>query len=84
MRLSARKNSNGFAEWGLTPASWYTSQKFTKATTKKTNVTKLATTLKNLKKGKTYYVKVRAFVKDAAGKSVYSDYSAVQKLKVKK
>ncbi len=36
-----------------------------------------------LKSGKTYYVKVRAFQIDSAGKKVYGAYSAVKSIQVK-
>lgn len=38
---------------------------------------------KKLKKGKKYYVKVRAYKKDKAGKTVYGKYSAAKRIKVK-
>lgn len=47
-------------------------------TTKKTSVT-----LKKLKKNKKYYVKVRAYKTDSAGKKVYGKYSSVKSVKVK-
>ncbi len=37
-----------------------------------------------LKKGKSYYFKVRAYTEDASGKKVYGDYSAVKAIKIKK
>lgn len=37
-----------------------------------------------VKKGKTYYVKVRAFMQTKDGKTIYSKYSKVKKIKVKK
>lgn len=52
-------------------------KKFTKAKTKSTK--KLTCTLKNLKKGKTYYIKVRAVNGSKSGK-----WSKVRKIKVKK
>ncbi len=62
-----------------------TSKNFTESTTKKVNVKKASTvkaTLKSLKKGKKYYVKVRAY-KTADGKKIYGAYSAVKNIKVK-
>lgn len=50
-----------------------------KVTTKKTSYT-----IKKLKKGKTYYVKVRAFRYDENGKKLYGKYSSVKKIKVRK
>ena len=41
-------------------------------------------TIKKLKKGRTYYVKVRGFRKDSAGKKVYGGYSKVEKVKIRK
>ena len=38
--------------------------------------------VKNLKKGKTYYVKVRAYVTDGS-KKYYGKYSAIKKVMVK-
>ena len=40
-------------------------------------------TIKNLKKGKTYYVKVRSY-KTVNGKKYYSNYSTVKTIKIKK
>ena len=39
--------------------------------------------LKNLKKGKTYYVRIRTY-KTVSGKKYYSDWSAVKSVKVSK
>ena len=41
-------------------------------------------TITKLKKGKTYYVKVRAYTKDSKGKKVYGKYSNVKKVKIQK
>lgn len=62
-----------------------TSKKFTKKTTKTAAVKgagKTSKTIKKLKKGKTYYVKVRAY-KVVGGVKYYGAYSAVKKVKVK-
>ena len=40
-------------------------------------------TIKNLRKGKTYYVKVRAYRTDRDGSRLYGNYSTVKKVKVK-
>lgn len=42
------------------------------------------TTIKNLKKGKTYYVRVRAYRYDSEGKKVYGQWSQLKKVKIKK
>ena len=39
---------------------------------------------KKLKKGKTYYVRVRAYKKDSTGRKVYGKYSTVKKIKITK
>ena len=41
-------------------------------------------TISKLRKNKTYYIKVRAYKKNASGKKVYSKYSKVKKIKIKK
>jgi fibronectin type 3 domain-containing protein len=51
------------------------------ATVKKASTVSYTDT-KSLKKGKTYYYKVRAYVK-VNGKTYYSDYSSVKSVKVK-
>ncbi len=58
-----------------------TNKKFTKAVKIKTK--KNTYTLKKLKKGKTYYVRVQAYRK-VKGKVYYGKYSATKKIKVKK
>ncbi len=62
-----------------------TSKKFTKKTSKTATVKKATTTsktVKDLKKKKTYYIKVRSY-KTVNGKKVYSDWSNVKKVKTK-
>lgn len=73
----------------VTGASGYvveysTSKKFTSKTTKKVALKKSAkkTTLKKLKSGKKYYVRVKAY-KTVNGKKVYGAYSSVKSVKVK-
>ena len=46
--------------------------------------TSTSATLKNLKKNKTYYVRIRAYRMDSAGKPVYGAYSTVKKVTIKK
>lgn len=57
----------------------FNSAKTTKASAQATNVT-----LKNLKKNKTYYVRVRAYKNDADGNKVYGAWSAYKTVKIKK
>lgn len=45
---------------------------------------KTSYTIKKLKKGKTYYVKVRAYKLDKQNNKAYGPYSKVKKLKIKK
>ena len=61
-----------------------TSKKFTKKTTKTVSAKSSSkkTTIKKLKNGKKYYVRLRAY-KTVDGKKVYSDRSAVKSVKVK-
>ena len=63
-----------------------TSKKFTKSTTKKVVVSKNKTTkktIKSLKANKKYYVRIRTY-KTVKGKKIYSDWSAVKSIKIKK
>ena len=65
--------------------TYSTSKKFTKSTTKTTTVkgvSKLSKTVKSLKKGKTYYVKVRTY-KTVGGTKYYSSYTSAKKIKIK-
>lgn len=62
-----------------------TSKKFPKKSSETVTVKKATTTsktVKNLKKNKTYYVKVRSY-KTVNGKKVYSDWSNVKSVKTK-
>ena len=63
--------------------SYSTDKKFKKAVTKK-NTAKTSYTISKLKKGKTYYVRIRAYKVDSTGKKVYGKYSSVKKVKVSK
>lgn len=40
--------------------------------------------IKGLSKGKTYYVRIRSFVKDSNGNKIYGKWSSVKKVKIKK
>ena len=63
--------------------SYSTDKKFKKAVTKK-NTAKTSYTISKLKKGKTYYVRIRAYKMDSTGKKVYGKYSSMKKVKVSK
>ncbi len=51
---------------------------------KKVNTSATSKTIKNLKKGKTYYVRVRAYQVDSAGNKIYGAYSSKKRIKIKK
>ena len=63
--------------------SYSTDKKFKKAVTKK-NTAKTSYTISKLKKGKIYYVRIRAYKTDSTGKKVYGKYSSMKKVKVSK
>ena len=63
--------------------SYSMDKKFKKAVTKK-NTAKTSYTIKKLKKGKTYYVRIRAYKVDSTGGKVYGKYSSVKKVKINK
>ena len=63
--------------------SYSTDKKFKKAVTKK-NMAKTSYTISKLKKGKIYYVRIRAYKMDSTGKKVYGKYSSMKKVKVSK
>lgn len=72
------KNANGYVVYRATKKNG----KYTKVKT----ITKASTvkfTDKKVKKGKTYYYKVRAY-KKASGTKVYGTYSAARKVKIRK
>lgn len=58
-----------------------TDKKF-KKNVKKVTSTSGTVTLKKLKKGKTYYIKVRAYKLDSEKKKVYGKYSIIRKVKL--
>lgn len=63
--------------------AYATSKKFTKSKTKYKASSSTSVKLTGLKKGKTYYIKVRAYKSDSAGKKVYGTYSSIKKIKLK-
>lgn len=62
--------------------SYATNKKFKSAKKKTTNKTTI--TLKNLKKGRTYYVRVHAYKLDSANKKVYGKWSKIKKIKIER
>lgn len=72
--LKNQKNIDGYQ------ISYATNGAFT-GQVKKVTTTKLTKILKGCKKGKTYYIRVRAYQKDSAGQRVYSAYSKVRQVK---
>ena len=63
--------------------SYSTNKKFKKVVTKK-NTAKTSYTISKLKKGKIYYVRIRAYKMDSTGKKVYGKHSSMKKVKVSK
>ena len=80
MTVKISKKVKGAAGYQITYATNATFKK----NKKNVNMTSTSKTIKNLKKGTTYYVKVRAYAKDSKGKKVYGAYSKVKKVKIKK
>ncbi|MCR5792875.1 MAG: hypothetical protein K6G65_06875, partial [Lachnospiraceae bacterium] len=90
--LSAVKNSKG----KIAVISWkkvvnakgyevqYTLDKKFKKGIKTQKATKTTLKIKKLKKGKTYYVRVRAWKMGASGKKIYGDWSKIKKVTIKK
>jgi hypothetical protein len=64
--------------------AYSTGKKFARSSTKKVLVLSNKKKLTKLKKGKTYYVKVRAYKTDSTGKKIYGAYSKVKKIKTLK
>lgn len=60
-----------------------TNKKFSFSSTKKIDTVSAGTTLKNLKSGKKYYVKVHAYKVDSSGKKIYGVYSKARSMKIK-
>lgn len=80
MSVKLKKKVSGAKGYEMVYA---TNKKFTKS--KKTvRFTAITKTVKNLKKGKTYYVKVRAYKLDSTNSRVYGSYSSVKKISIKK
>lgn len=64
--------------------TYSTDKKFKKGKTTTKTTTKNTLTIKKPKKGKTYYVKVKAYKKDSTNKNVLGKFSKVKKIKIKK
>lgn len=81
MKVTLKKKVSGAKGYEMVYA---TNKKFT-ANKKTVRFTSVSKTVKNLKKGKTYYVKVRAYKLDSTGSRVYGSYcSKVKTVKIKK
>lgn len=76
IKLKKAKNAQGYQ------ILYSTNKKFKSA--KKVTSSSLKKTISGLKKGKTYYVKVRAYNVDSTDKKIYGNYSKVVKVKIKK
>ena len=92
VRLSTVKNNSpkcAVIKWKkvkngtLYEVQYTTDKKFGK-NIKKKKVKKTSYTIKKLKKGKSYYVRVRAGQKDKNGKIIYGAWSKVKKVKIRK
>ena len=62
----------------------YSTDKQFKKNVKKVTISGTSKTLGKLAKGKTYYVKVRAYKKDSTGAKVYGSFSGAKKVKISK
>jgi uncharacterized repeat protein (TIGR02543 family) len=63
--------------------AYSTNKKFSASSTKKVAVSSTKKILSELKKGKTYYIKVRAYKKDSTGRKIYGTYSQVKTIVAK-
>lgn len=64
--------------------SYAKKKNFTGAKKKNINAYKNSVTIKGLSKGKTYYVRIRSYVKDNKGNKIYGKWSNVKSIKIKK
>lgn len=60
-----------------------TGSKFAKSSTKRIRTKLEKKTITSLRKGKTYYIKVRSYRTDSAGNKIYGSYSAAKKIKIR-
>lgn len=90
--LTVKANETGKAEvsWksvsgaGAYQIVYSTNSNFKNAKSTTVGRRNLSITLSNLKAGKMYYIKVRAYKKDSQGNKVYGKYSTVKKIKIEK
>ena len=86
--LKQKKKATIKVSWKKTTADGYEVQyafdKKFKKNKKKKKTSKNGLTIKKLKKGKTYYVRVRAYNYDGEDEKVYGVWSKVKKVKIKK
>ncbi len=80
VKYKKQEGVSGYQVQASTSKKFAKKKTITKTYTKK-NVFKR--TIKNLKKGKTYYVRVRAYKKDSTGAKIYGKWSKVKKIVVK-
>ncbi len=80
MSIKLKKKVSGAKGYEMVYA---TDKKF-KKNKKTVRFTGTSKTIKKLKTGKTYYVKVRAYKLDSANQRVYGSYSSVKKVTIKK
>lgn len=73
---NSKKNITVYAKWEKVVVK--------KGAVKKVTVTGTSKTLSKLSKGKTYYIKVRAYKKDSTGAKVYGSFSGAKKIKISK
>ncbi len=79
LKVKIKKSQGGVTGYQIAYSS---SKKFAASKTKTISVKTTGKTVKGLKKGRTYYVKVRAY-KTVGGKKYYGAYSGVKKISVK-
>ena len=83
MKVTLKSSVSGAKGYEITYA---TNKKFSKnkGTATISKASTLTKTISKLTKGKTYYVKVRAYKTDSAGNKIYGKYSNTISIKIKK
>ncbi len=93
LKISSVKNSKAKAivvKWSKAKGvkgyevEYALNKKFTNTRKSKDAKTKTSITLTKLKKNKTYYVRMRAYVNNSLGKKVYGKWSDVKRIKIEK